>query len=175
MTWKLYAAVSAGAFVATYLVSSPPKDVARSASSPASVSSQKAIAGSDIEQLADRLHVRLKAEESYRTPGRDLFRFQSKPVRQPAVSVVPKPAFVEAPAFVPAPVLPTLSLSGIATDIVDGAPRRSAVLSAPAGVLIVREGESVGGLYKVVSIGEESVELEAIADGTPRTLRLAAR
>jgi hypothetical protein len=49
------------------------------------------------------------------------------------------------------------------------------VLSAPAGVLIVREGESVGGLYKVVSIGEESVELEATADGARRTLRLSAR
>jgi hypothetical protein len=174
MTWKLYAAVSAGAFVATYLVSSPAKDVARSASAAVPVSARKAIAGSDIEQLADRLHVRLKAEESYRTPGRDLFRFQSKPVSRPVVKAVP-PAFVEAPAPAPAPVLPTLSLSGVASDMVDGAPRRAAVLSAPAGVFIVREGESVGGLYKVVSIGEESVELEAIADGARRTLRLAAR
>ena len=129
MTWKLYAAVSAGAFVATYLVSSPAKDVARSASSAAPVSARKAIAGSDIEQLADRLHVRLKAEESFRTPGRDLFRFQSKPESRPVVKAVP-PAFVEAPAPAPAPVLPTLSLTGVATDMFDGAPRRAAVLSA---------------------------------------------
>jgi hypothetical protein len=41
-------------------------------------------------------------------------------------------------------------------------------------VFIVREGESVGGLYKVLSIAEDSIELEAIADGSRRTLRLAA-
>ena len=56
--------------------------------------------------------------------------------------------------------------------MVGGEPQRSAVLSAPAGVLIVREGESVAGLYKVVSISDESVELEATADGSHRTLRL---
>ena len=68
-----------------------------------------------------------------------------------------------------------MSLSGVATDMVDGSPRRAAVLSVPAGVMIVREGESVGGLYKVVSIGEESVELEAVADGSHRTLRLSGK
>jgi len=174
MTWKLYAVVSAGAFVATYLMSSPTKELARSAAPASPKSAQKALAGADIEQLAERLHVRLRAEESYRTPGRDLFRFQPKPVSKPVVSV-PKPALVEAPAFVPAPVLPALTLSGIATDIVDGMPRRAAVLSAPAGVLIVREGESVAGLYNVLSIGEDSVELEATADGSRRSLRLSAR
>jgi hypothetical protein len=65
-----------------------------------------------------------------------------------------------------------LTLSGIATDMVDGEPRRSAILSAPTGVLIVREGESVAGLYKVMAIGDESVELEAAADGSHRTLSL---
>lgn len=173
MTWKLYAVVSAGAFVATYLVSSPAKDVAR-ASSPPRSAAQKPAPESDIEQLAERLHVRLRTEENYRTPGRDLFRFQSRPVTQPVVRPTP-PAFVPAPVAAPAPVLPTLSLSGVATDTVDGSPRRSAILSAPAGVLIVREGESVGGLYKVLSIGEESVELEAVADGSHRTLRLSGR
>ena len=173
MTWKLYAAVSAGAFVATYLMSSPTKEVAHSATSVARVSTQKPAAESDIEQLADRLQTRLRAEVTYRTPGRDLFRFQEKPVR-PVVSPAPK-TFVETPAPVPVPVLPTLSLSGVATDMVDGAPRRSAVLSAPAGVLIVREGDTVGGIYKVVAIGEESVELEAVADGSRRTLRLSGR
>jgi hypothetical protein len=37
----------------------------------------------------------------------------------------------------------------------------------------VREGESVAGLYTVVSIGDESVELESTADSSRRTLRLA--
>jgi hypothetical protein len=66
-------------------------------------------------------------------------------------------------------------LSGIASDVVDGKPQRSAVLSAPAGVLIVREGESVAGLYTVITIGEDSIDLEATADGSRRTLRLSSR
>ena len=68
-----------------------------------------------------------------------------------------------------------LSLSGIATDMLDGMPNRSAVVSLPNGVVIVREGESVAGLYTVVAIGEDSIELESTADTTRRTLRLGAR
>jgi hypothetical protein len=170
MTWKLYAVVSAGAFAATYLMSSPAKDVVprESAAPPASASARKLVA-SEIEQLADELHVHLRTD-NYRTPGRDLFRFQSRPA--PAVvRPAPKPV-VEAPAPPPPPPLPPLSLSGIAVDIVNGVPQRSAVLSAPGNVLIVREGESVAGLYKVLSISDDSVELEAL-DGSRRTLRFA--
>jgi hypothetical protein len=173
MTWKLYALVSAGAFVATYLVSSPTKDVAHGSASVARAAAQKPLPESDIEQLAERLHVRVRSEENYRTPGRDLFRFQSRPPRPQVVA--PAPAPVAAPALVPAPVLPPVSLSGIASDTADGSPKRSAILSVPAGVLIVREGDSVAGLYKVLSVGEDSVELEAIADGSHRTLRLSRR
>ena len=168
MTWKLYAVVSAGAFVATYLMSSPPNDVARSPASAAPSSARPSAVGSDIEQLADRLQ-RQRTAVNYRTPGRDPFRFQPRPVRPPVARPAPMP-LAEAPA--PAPVVPLITLSGIATDVVGGEPQRSAVLSAPAGVLIVREGESVAGLYKVVSIGDESVELEGTTDGSRRTLRL---
>jgi hypothetical protein len=170
MTWKLYAVVSAGAFVATYLMSSPPNDVARSTTSAAPSAARQSAAGADIEQLADRLQ-RQRTAVNYRTPGRDPFRFQPRPVRPPVVSPAPIP-LAETPAPAPAPVLPLLTLSGIATDVVGGEPQRSAVLSAPAGVLIVRVGESVAGLYTVVSISDESVELEATADGSRRTLRL---
>jgi hypothetical protein len=170
MTWKLYAVVSAGAFVATYLMSSPPNDLARSPSSAAPSAARQSAVGSDIEELADRLQ-RQRTAVNYRSPGRDLFRFQPRPVRPPVVSPAPIP-LAEAPAPAPAPVLPLLTLSGIATDMVDGEPRRSAILSAPTGVLIVREGESVAGLYKVMAIGDESVELEAAADGSHRTLSL---
>ena len=168
MTWKLYAVVSAGAFVATYLMSSPPNDRARSTTSAAPAAARQSAAGSDIERLADRLQ-RQRTAVNYRTPERDPFRFQPRPVRPPVVSLAPIP-LAETPA--PAPVLPLLTLSGIATDVVGGEPQRSAVLSAPAGVLIVRAGESVAGLYTVVSISDESVELEATADGSRRTLRL---
>ena len=172
MTWKLYAVVSAGAFVATYLMSSPAADQPRPTPAAARASARPSAAGSDIVELADRLQRRQRATAKYQTPGRDPFRFQSRPVPQPAVIAAP-PAFVPAPALPPAPVLPLLTLSGIAADMVGGQPKRSAVLSSPAGVLIVAEGESVAGLYTVVSIGDDSVELESTADSSRRTLRLS--
>ena len=170
MTWKLYAVVSAGAFVATYLMSSP-ADVARPAAPGATAAAQKPLPESDIAHLAEGLHVRLR-KDNYQTPGRDLFHFQTRPVR-PAFVPAPTPVAAAAPLPPPPPPLPPLSLSGVATDIVDGSPRRAAVLSAPTNVFIVREGETVGGLYKVLTIAEDSIELEALADGTRRTLQLA--
>ena len=172
MTWKLYAAVSAGAFVATYLMSSP-AEVARPVASAATAAAQKPLPESDIAQLAEGLHVRLR-RDNYQTPGRDLFRFQTRPVRAAFVPA-PTPGADAAPLPPPPPPLPPLSLSGVATDIVDGSPRHAAVLSAPTNVFIVREGETVGGLYKVLSIAEDSIELEALADGSRRTLRLTAK
>jgi hypothetical protein len=74
-----------------------------------------------------------------------------------------------------ATVLPVLSLSGVASDIVDGKPQRSAVVSLPNGVVIVHEGESVAGLYTVVAIGEDSIDLESTGDHSRRTLRLSGR
>jgi hypothetical protein len=173
MTWKLYAVVSAGAFVATYLMSSPGTEVSAPAASASTRASRQSVAAeTEIEALADSLRVRLNTESVYPAPGRDPFRFQTRITQQP-------PAFVPPPAVVQSaplpPPLPVLSLSGVATDVVDGTPRRSAVISLPAGVLIVREGESVAGLYTVVAIGEDAIELESTADNTRRTLRLSAR
>jgi hypothetical protein len=172
MTWKLYAIVSAGAFAATYLMSSPTTEVARPATAAASRSARQVAAETDIEALADRLQVRLRTDTSVRTSGRDPFRFQARAVRPPVVAPPPVPVAAEP---LPPPPLPVLSLSGVAVDVVDGTPQRSAVLSAPAGVFIVREGDPVAGLYTVVSIGEESIELQATADGSRRTLRLSGR
>lgn len=175
MTWKVSAVVSAAAFIATYLVSSPGTEVAVPAPSPAPAraSQPTAAAETEIEVLADSLRVRLKSDANFRTAGRDPFRFQTRQVQKPP-GFVPPPAVVEnAPP--PPPPLPVLSLSGIATDIVDGTPSRSAVISLPAGVLIVHEGESVAGLYTVVAIGEDSIELESTADRSRRTLRLSGR
>src|SRR3712207_4427990 len=146
MTWKLYALVSAGAFLATYVVSSPKTELAHANASASVPRNASQVAGeSEIEALADSLRVRLRTESALRAPARDPFQFQTRVIQKAPVSA-PPPAAVEN-VLPPPPPMPVLSLTGIATDIVDGAPQRSAVLSAPAGVLIVREGESVGGLY----------------------------
>jgi hypothetical protein len=66
-----------------------------------------------------------------------------------------------------------VSLSGIAEDVVDGQPRRTAVLSTPSDVLLVREGEEVLGRYRVVRIESEAVELLSLDDGG--TVRISLR
>lgn len=177
MTWKLYAAVSAGAFLATYLMSVPKTELAQSAASPtpaaATRSSRESTAASDIEALADSLHARLHSEAVLRAPERDPFHFQTRVQQRPPAFVPPPSAVANLPP--PPPPLPILTLSGVASDVVDGKPRRSAVISLPGGVLIVREGESVAGLYTVVAITDDAIELEAPADGSRRTLRLGGR
>jgi hypothetical protein len=170
MTWKLYAAVSAGAFVATYLMSTPPATHERVAPATPQGTPRRTSDAAEIEQLAARL-ARVRAETNYRQPGRDLFRFGPAPS---AASPVAAPTVVEPSAPPPVlPVLPSVTLSGIAVDRLNEGVQRSAVLSTPAGVLIVREGESVAGLYRVVSIADDSVELELIGDGSQRTLRFS--
>jgi hypothetical protein len=175
MTWKLYALVSGGAsLLATYLISTPTMVPGRVA--PAAAAPQRTVRQTqdeiDIQELAARLQARVRAEVKYQEPGRDPFRFVTR--RSAPQVISPKPRVIDAPAFVPAPVLPPITLAGMATDQVDGVPQRTAVLSTPAGILIVREGESVAGLYRVVTIEDEAVELEA-ADGTRRTLRFSGR
>jgi hypothetical protein len=175
MTWKLYAIVSAGAFVATYLMSTPKTEIAtRKASAVAAKSSRQIAAETEIEALADSLHVRPSSDTPFRTPGRDLFRFEQR-VSQKPPAFVPPPAVAASAPIPVAPPLPVLSLSGVATDVVDGKPQRSAVVSLPNGVLIVREGESIAGLYTVVTIAEDSIELESTGDHSRRTLRLSGR
>lgn len=173
MTWKLYAIVSAGAFAATYLVSSPKTQVvARPVAAAAAQPARQSVSATEIEALAESLHRQMNRDAAYHAPGRDPFHFQARVQKQPAF--VPPPAALPPPPL-PAPPLPMLNLSGIASDVVDGKPQRSAVISLPAGVLIVREGDSVAGLYKVVAINEESIDLDSTADGSRRTLRLSGR
>lgn len=69
------------------------------------------------------------------------------------------------------PVTPSVTLTGIAEDRVNGALQRTAIFSSATGVALVREGETVGGDYRVVSIDQGSVTLETVSDGS--TLRLS--
>jgi hypothetical protein len=72
------------------------------------------------------------------------------------------------------PPAPRVSLSGVAEDQIDGRPLRTAVLSSPTGVLIVREGEEILGYYRVDRIESDAVELVAIGSGMTRRLALGA-
>jgi hypothetical protein len=175
MTWKSYAAASGATVLAGWLASSPPATVADGGRVAPVRSPRAAVAttsASDIEELASRLQSRLRRETSYARPARNPFRFESVPVASaPPVSAPSNvPAQIAAP-FVPPP--PTVTLVGIAEDGADQGSERTAILSSPDGVLLVRRGDDVLGQYRVSAIDAEAVDLTSLADGSTLRLSLA--
>jgi len=174
MTWKLYALMSAGAFVATYLVSGPGALTqlthVRPQSHPAAAANTASTVKveNDIQELADRLEAHVRGEVAFRAPTRNPFQFVERP--RPAARQVIAPKVIETlPPPVPLP--PSVTLSGIAEDRVNGVLQRTAIFSASNGVTLAHEGDTVGGRYRVVSIDQDFVMLETVSDGS--TLRLA--
>ena len=172
MTWKSYAVVSGAGILATYLAAPPWLPPAREAA-PASVEAARAAADlpdAEIIREAARLEGRLRAEAEYRAPARDPFQFAARPpadrpqASEPEAAAAPPPAEPEPPLVV---------LSGIATDIVDGVPERTAILDTASGVVLVRVGDTVAEEYRVREIREDGVDLETIAGGEMRPLRFA--
>ncbi len=185
MTWKAYATVSGATVLAGWFVSTPPSSFPESGvpGSNSVVSSQavsdqttpqRATPLPDIEREATRLEARARREAAYAQPQRNPFRFgAARPIVSPAVGAAETSSSDE--TFVPAvvssvPPPPQMSLAGIAEDQVEERVERTAILSSPAGVLLVHEGEDVLGKYRVTKIESEAVELLSHADGT--TLRL---
>ena len=78
------------------------------------------------------------------------------------------------PGVPEAPAAPRVGLSGVAEEQVDGRTERTAVLSSPMGVLLVRENEDVFGFYRVVRIENEAVELLRTSDGSAVRLTLGS-
>ena len=66
-----------------------------------------------------------------------------------------------------------MALSGIAQDTIDGRTVRTAIISMPDGVQLVKEGDMLAGQYKVVAIGADAVELARVSDGS--TVRLGLK
>ncbi len=79
------------------------------------------------------------------------------------------------PAEAPAPVQarPALRLIGVAEDSAAGNPVRTAIISAPDQLYVVREGERVTSRYGVARISPDVVELVDTGDSTE--LRLALK
>jgi hypothetical protein len=169
MTWKSYVLASGAGLIATYLASGPVTQP--ETAQPASPASTRTNATSDIEEQAVRLQSRLRARASYSEPSRNPFRFNGRRPNSAAngqgVAATVTP-IVEIPPPPPAP--PAIKLSGVAADVVDGATRLTAILSTPQGVLLVKEGEPAGPLYRVVKIEETAVELVSVVDGSTRRL-----
>lgn len=176
MTWKTYAAVSGATVIAGWLASSPPSNTPAPAAArqprraAATVATRDAEA--DIEQQAARLQARTREQPDFHEPARNPFNFGAREAPpDPVAAGEPEPAPVQ--EFVPVPPPPPVGLSGIAEERSGEFVERTAVLSSPSGVLLVREGDEVLGQYRVSRIDADAVELTALSDGTP--LRLSLR
>ena len=172
MTWKAYAAVSGATVLAGWLASSPPANAPTGTISPArSARARDASAASDIEAQAERLRTGLQGERNYTAPQRNPFRFEQRRDVDPGL-VERGTAFEPQPEPEPAAAPPPpMSLSGMAEDQVNGEISRTAVVSSPGGVELLREGDEILG-YRVARIESDAVELVRIADGTTRRLAL---
>jgi hypothetical protein len=173
MTWKSYVVVSgASGLMATYLIS-PPLLPGRqpSITSGQEASARSAPPGPDIVEEAARLQARMRAAAVFREPARNPFRFGEPPAaprRQAGAAAAEAPA-AAAPSE---PEPPFIVLSGIATDVVDGVPQRTAVLTTASGVALVRAGDMVGTEYRVRAIEGAAVDLESLSDRSIRRLQL---
>jgi hypothetical protein len=179
MTWKTYAAVSGATVLAGWLASSPPANTpastttARRPQAPAA----RTTGESDIAEQAARLQARLRQDPVYREPARNPFRFGERDVPRPAPSsTAPRERELEPLAIepiAPVPLPPPVKLSGIAEDRIGDRVERTAVLSMPSGVVLVREGDTVLNQYRVGRIEANAVELIDTLGGAP--LRLTIR
>jgi hypothetical protein len=127
---------------------------------PASIDVRGAALAAEIERLHD--HLRPTATPQH---NRNLFQFAP---RVPAAAAVVAPVTLQPP---PAPVAvePPFKLIGIAED----AGTRTAILSSPAQLLMVKEGDAVASKYRVAAISADAIELRDSADGS--VLRLALK
>lgn len=171
MTWKAYAGVSGATVLAGWLASAPPSNVpVGSAPAAPPASSRLPSAASDIERQAARLQTRARSSSVYSVPARNPFRFGAlKPAARGGAPLEITPP-VE--PIAPTPTPPPVSLAGIAEDQVEGRLERTAVLSSPAGVLLVHEGDEVLGQYRVAVVEEEAVQLTKVSDGSLLRLTL---
>ena len=173
MTWKAYAAVSGATVLAGWLASSPPANAPSDTTPPVRSPGPAGASATDIQEQAERLRTRLRGERDYTAPQRNPFRFDEGGDVYPATperGTTFEPES-EPEAVAPAPAPPPMSLSGIAADQVNGQISRTAIVSSPGGVELLREGDEFLG-YRVVRIESEAVELIRIADGTTRRLAL---
>lgn len=172
MTWKSTAAASGLALVATWLASYAPVGGPRPPASAAPSAASTETAAAEIQREADRLHGRLQQVAAYRMPARNPFRFGSRPA--PATREVRGPVVVHSePVLAPEPPTLRIALSGVGEEVVDGQVERTAFISSPENVYLVKVGDTVAGVYKVTAIGAGSVDLARLDDGS--TVRLALR
>ena len=171
MSWKVTAAASGLMVVATWLASHAPVGGPREASiAPSAAHTETAAAA--IQREASRLHDRLQLVAAYKVPSRNPFRFGTRPAQAVAPRQQAMPVEQVAPPVVePQPPTFRMMLSGIGEDVEGEQVTRTAIISTPDNVHLVKVGETLG-VYQVTDIAADSVTLTRLEDGSAVQLTL---
>jgi hypothetical protein len=125
----------------------------------------------DVQAQALRLKERLAAAPLPQEPLRNPFRFAERdaPARREQPSAPADPV----PPPLAAPVEPALELIGVAEDqTAQGLVRTAIVTALTDELFLVKEGETIGGRYRVKTVGSDAVELTDLVSGMSRRLAL---
>lgn len=168
MTWKSTAAASGAMVVATWLASHAPVGGPREQPVAAPSAAHTDTAAAEIQREADRLHARLKRVASYKLPSRNPFRFSDRPAPR---AVARAPIQEIPPPLPPAPPPVRIVLSGIGEDVAGDQVVRTAIISTPENVHVVKIGDTVGD-YQVTAIDADAVDLASLDGSSTLRLRL---
>jgi hypothetical protein len=147
----------------------------------ARTTSRGANASADVPQVVEVGVARLQeAPPEISTSGRNPFRFKPKapppPPSRPPTPPPPPPSTVaggDPSVPPPPPPPPPITLKFIGTVSSQSKVGKVAVLSDGKFVYYGREGDIIDGRYRVVRIGEESVQMEYVDGRGRQTIRLS--
>ncbi len=112
----------------------------------------------DLGPEAERLARRVEAVASFAAPARDLFRFRAAvPVAKVEVPVAP--AVSVTPTAIAPPAPPPFVLTGIAEDRQGDVLVRTAIVSGPGDLWLVKAGDVVDGRFQVTAVEADAVEI----------------
>jgi hypothetical protein len=127
---------------------------------------------SDVQSQTLRLRSRMASAPAPTAMSRNPFSFSDRPAAR--VPRTASPAIVQpiAPAPEPEPE-PELELIGVAGDSGTGTLVRTAMITGPANeLMMVTSGQRILGLYDVVTVGADAIELKHVVTGAVRRLAL---
>ena len=131
------------------------------------------VQGAELAAEIARLQERLRPTTTP-SSSRNLFLFGAPGRRATdVVPALPEMMLPPVPVRVPAPTPPRLALVGLAEDVTDSGPVRTAIVSGFGDIFLVKAGETVASRYRVVSVASDGVELVDETDGS--TLRLSLK
>jgi hypothetical protein len=163
------AIVVAGSTVLSWMTGSreaPPHGAARQVTESARAANNTESTAVSIDAM--RLHDWNPRPSSPARPARDIFAFK----RRAAQPAPPAPAAAVAAVQAPQP-LALFKLIGFAEDKSPDGAIRTAIISGPGQLYLVKEGETVASIYRVETIAPDGVELLDTTGGP--SVRLALR